>query len=578
MLKVICISAMVGFITFYSYTQRSFSGLVLDRKTKEKLIYCHIINLKTQSIYITNADGEFKINEPDLADSLKISYLGYIDLIISMSTLLRSNIVYLDQDNILMSEVNIKLNDKEILKLIGTAGKKFRRTKSFKSKAYLELYSEDKGDHIELMQSYYNVNCKGAHVSDFAIKAAKIALTANNEKLFVNLGSTFALTRLNPISKSLEYPLNPLNLSKNQLAKKYYIRAISGFDAQSDVAHLAFEPIKLSDTTDYFTGEIWIRKSDQQTMKLKLLSSDAKYHPFKPIRKQDTLKKVAIEMNYYFNDVNTKHRLTLLTFDYGFDYINSESDQFKYRKIHTEGLLHLYDEKELFFIPLLEIDSLYNDYIKASLIPFDSVFWQKTQSVPVTEKQLKRYHLFANNGILLNFEEITKYKSTDNENKTNFSKFFDHNNLIWDSTTVIRLIPQKNDLDRAKLHIQLYLDVNKYNNKFYFTTKTILDVFKTSYSLGDKPEHLVFLNIYFDLAEIIRKNMQSELDALDNIKSVQAIHNKYKIRLSELIDKFKSDLNYGKNIRAFKEWNALIKKELNRDHLGYFILNLSLYD
>lgn len=576
MKKVILLLSFLGCV-LPAFGQNVITGIVLDAKTKEKLTYCHVINLKSQEIYITNGEGEFKINDTNKNDSLKISYLGYTEKTILTSDLIKSKTVLLDQDNFQLQEIKVKLNDKELINLITKAANQLRKSRTFQSKAYLELYSEDEKEHIELLQSYYNVTCKGANISDFRIKAGKIALTENVNKLFVNLGSTYALTLLNPAYENINYPKNPLNFSGRQLSKKYYIRAMSDLSPKNDLVHLEFEPIKLKDTTVLFSGEIWISKSENKIMKLRLFSRNLKYYPFKPIREQDELKKVAVEMNYYFNEVNKKHRLTLLTFDYGFEYFSAERDTLNARKIHTDGLVHLYDDQELFFIPIMEFDSLHNDYRKASMIPYDSVFWKMTQSVPATIEQIKRYQLFANSGILLNFEEINRYKSKDGEKNPIVSGFFEHNNIVWDSSAVIRLKPHTSTSNIADLNIQFFVDVNKYNDKLYFTTKTILDVFKTNYSLENKPEHLAYINIYFDLAEIIRRKLQTELESTNDQNTVISIHRKYSQQLFDLIERYKKDLNFGKNIRNFKEWNTLITKELKRDHIKHFKLIIPNY-
>lgn len=173
---------------------------VIDAKTKESLIFCHIINQTTSVTYITNEEGEFRINQPRLTDSLSISYVGYYTLGLQVKDLINKNTILLQPDAKMLAEVQISVNDKEVLDLIKKCAEKLKKSPRFMSKAYLELYSEDETHHLELLQMYYNVYGQGSHISDFILKTGRAALTDEIDKLFINLGSTQALTLLNPLA------------------------------------------------------------------------------------------------------------------------------------------------------------------------------------------------------------------------------------------------------------------------------------------------------------------------------------------------------------------------------------------
>lgn len=558
--------------------QTSVVSKVIDASTKESLIYCHVLNLTTSSAYITNAEGEFRINQPRFTDSLLISYVGYNDVRITVKEASQKKVILLAPNAELLTEVKISLNDKKLLKLIKDCAETLDKSPEFYSKAYLELYSEDESTHLELLQMHYNVRCKGGHIPNFFMKAGRVALTDQADKLFVNLGSTQALALLNPVRYSPMYPVNPLLLTIDENIQKYYIRKISESD-ENDVVHLEFEPKIMRDSSKIFSGEMWIRKSDKQLLKLNLKINNSLRHPFLPIRPNDTLQNVSFNLNYHFNKIGTTTRLTLLDFRFGLKYLSASREETELRHIETEGLVQLYDDKELFVIPFFKYDQTHNDYRKMSLIPTDSLFWAKSKTLQVTEKQQKRYDLFAKNGVLLNFSEIKNQSNIRTPDQNPFEDFFEFNNVIWNKNSFIRLKPNvESKKEKADIAVQLFLDINKFGDSLYHNSHTILDLFKTEYNLVNNPEHLTYLNLYFDHCEIIRREMEVALNKTQSLDEMLTIYDEANAKIADRTKKYKKDLKFGHNILNFPPWNEKVKKELDRDLIQYFGLHMPAYN
>jgi hypothetical protein len=566
----IILSLIFTFLSLYSKAQQDLVGKIVDASTKEPLIYCHILNKTSFETYITNQEGEYRINRPSITDTLLISYLGYSSIKISVREATKKRTIYLEPDAIMLSEVSIAINDKAILDQVKKCARKLNQSVQFTSKAYLELYTQDEENHLELLQMYYNVKCQGAHIPLFFLKTGRVALTDQADKTFVNLGSTQALASLNPGENSDVYPLNPLLLSIKENKKRYYIRKIYE-STEQDLLKLEFEPKILKDSLNLFSGEIWMRKSDQQLLKLRLKTNEALKNPFSPIRENDILKRVAVDITYHFNKIQAMTRLTLVDFKFGFDYISSHKTDQKQRRIQTEGIIHLYDEKELFVLPIFFYDYRLNDYRKASLIPYDSTFWERNKALEVTEKQKERYKLFSQNGILLNFTDITRLDGKPKTTFHQFGNFFEFNNIVWNKDAVIRL-KSNSDLKRdvADIKVQLFLDINKYGDSLFYNSYTILDVFQTTYNLENKPEHLAYINIYFDLCEMIRREMEEKLNKTQSLKEVINIHIAATDKLKETTVEYNNDVNMGYKIRKLPEWNNKVFEALHRNHIKQF--------
>lgn len=574
--KVVILCVLLS-VTQILIAQTEVVSKIVDASNKESLIYCHVLNLTTSAAYITNAEGEFRINQARFTDSLLITYIGYKDVKLTVKEASQKKVILLAPNAELLTEVKIPLNDKKLLKLIRDCAETLDKSPAFYSKAYLELYSEDESTHLELLQMHYNVQCQGGHIPNFYMKAGRVALTDQADKLFVNLGSTQALALLNPVRFSPMYPVNPLFLTEEQNKEKYYIRKISESD-ENDVVHLEFEPKILSDSSKIFSGEMWIRKTDKQLLKLNLKINNSLRHPFLPIRPKDTLQNVSFNLNYHFNKIGTKTRLTLLDFRFGLKYLSGSREKTELRHIETEGLVQLYDDKELFVIPFFKYDLTHNDYRKMSLIPTDSLFWAKSKTLQVTEKQQKRYDLFAKNGVLLNFSEIKNQSNIRTPDQNPFEDFFEYNNVIWNNNSFVRLNPNvESKKEKADIAVQLFLDINKFGDSIYHNSHTILDLFKTEYNLENKPEHLTYLNLYFDHCEIIRREMEAALNKTQNLDEMLTIYDEANAKIVDLSKKYKKDLKFGHNMLNFPPWNEKVKKELGRDLIQYFGLHMPDY-
>lgn len=574
--KVVIFFLVLGFGPILK-AQVTVVSKIVDANTKEKLIYCHVINQTTRATYITNEEGEFRMNDAKSSDSLLITYLGYKHLELTVEEAAQRKIIKLTRNAALLAEVQIPLNDKKLLDLIKDCAKALNKSPDFYSKAYLELYCEDDSTHLELLQMYFNVLCQGGHIPNFYLKAGRVALTAQEDRQFINLGSTQALALLNPALPSIGYPLNPLVLTEIFAKELFYIKKLSDSD-ENNMVHLEFEPKILSDSSRLFRGEMFIRKSDKQLLKLNLKIDNSRSHPFLTLSRRDSIASVSFNLNYYFNKIGTETRLTLIDFTFKLKYLSGANENKEMRNIKTEGLLQLYDDNQLFTLPFFELDNTKNDYRKMSLIPTDNLFWQRNKTLQVTAKQQKRYDLFAKDGILLNFDEIENNLNPDKTNRNPFDKFFEHNNLLWSKNAIVRLTPSdKSKKEVANIAVQFFLDINKFGDSLYHNSHTILDVFNTSYNLENKPEHLAYVNIYFDLCEIIRRDMAAELDKTQDIDEMKKIYKEANKKLKEMTKAYKKDLKLGQNILNFPSWNEKVKLALDRDHVKYFGLQIPDY-
>ncbi len=101
-------------------------------------------------------------------------------------------------------------------------------------------------------------------------------------------------------------------------------------------------------------------------------------------------------------------------------------------------------------------------------------------------------------------------------------------------------------------------------------TKTILDVYETFVNLPETPELDCFINIYFDLYEIARRQLEQELKGIKTAEKADKIYKKISDDINTRQKQFVSETQSGKNKYYLNKWNGVVVKELNIDNMKIF--------
>jgi hypothetical protein len=258
------------------------------------------------------------------------------------------------------------------------------------------------------------------------------------------------------------------------------------------------------------------------------------------------------------------------------------------REITTRGVLCFYDYGDPFIIPRFDYDANYDDYRKMSIIPFNKTFWDNNNTLILTDKQKENIGFFADNGLLVNFEEgnfgkdfltFTHYDSSLYENCYTF----------WDSVkrfSLNRSLPQNkiytqreinnsiltDKYNLCKLVVQLLLDVTRVGNSFSCKSYSVLDEKKSFFHLPDEPETKSFLNIFFDLCEMERRKMEKALNnSALTVKQIDSVYYLTMGNIKKVTAKYLEEAKLGKNKRALTKWNAEVLENLGIDNMKMFM-------
>ncbi|TFH93884.1 carboxypeptidase-like regulatory domain-containing protein, partial [Porphyromonas levii] len=86
-------------------------GRVIDKETQEPLPYCTILNKSNKKISITNVNGDFRLEQVNDFDTIKISMVGFEQANIIASNISKHKIVELSPSTIMLDEVIVRSLD-----------------------------------------------------------------------------------------------------------------------------------------------------------------------------------------------------------------------------------------------------------------------------------------------------------------------------------------------------------------------------------------------------------------------------------------------------------------------------------
>lgn len=260
---------------------REITGRILNATTKEPVAYANVYNVTLEKGTISNIDGFFRVPVGDARDSVMVIYIGYQTQRIALGQQVDYTI-YLEESIQLLNEIVVRPRDNTYLADLLTRCRNRGSDYHAAAKAYYELKTYKDTRQIELEEGYYNADLQGYAVDALTLKAGRLALQPYDNRLFASLESSRAITMMKLMSKSNYFPDNPMNLSKGELKKHYYLDLDKKYlSNESDSIYVIdYQP---KDTSGfYFTGKIWINTSTQQLIKIHLQCGDCRRHPFVP--------------------------------------------------------------------------------------------------------------------------------------------------------------------------------------------------------------------------------------------------------------------------------------------------------
>ena len=534
----------------FVFGQRPLVAFVSEQETSEKISYCIVTSLKSGETFLTNEEGAFRIPIVISNDTLAFSKIGFSIRYLPVSTIRDSAVVRLEAEQY-PSPATDEVNEEQKEKL-KNAIEKLRKKQVFQSRAYFYYETEDSLGNTEMTGLYFNAIVQGTKVLKLEYKNGRTAiieksLTAVAPNRFLastpDIWHSIAMIIHSPLHRSKRMPSNPL-LSYIEKSSDSLWHFTQGNQNSETTLHLEFAPTA-SDSTGLFYGEIWICNKTSTVKQLKLQIDRTNLNPFLNAQWPED---VDMDLVYRFSDVEKNMgNLTFTNFSYSYRYPMTNKTQVKQNHFKNNGIVHYYDYNIPFYIKNenagLEL------YFRMISTPYDSTFWKHVNVIPMTGIQLNKVRHIWLKAFQSNYYPPDK---NDCENMMLAGKGV----LVWNKDNYLDQLPNLiSDTLTSDPSISIYFDINQYADTILYTTLTTLDIGNSKYNLPRTKENLAYQNILFDLAEIIRVNLDEKLKML---RDVTAMKNAYKVAekdLQSLITRYNKETKLGQDMDVLKEWN-----------------------
>lgn len=551
----------------------SVSSKLIDAKSGETIPYATIYNVRNAKGTMSNMSGDFYLPKCLPEDSIQISFIGYETKFFKAKELNEQPIIYMNTRAEFLRELTIYGDDNFLYALISRS-KKTTSSKVINAKTYFSLESYIDTMQVEWLEGYYNGIYRGYEVNDLNLKNGRIALAARKNKYFVSVSSSKAQYSHRIFEYNRNFPASPFEYSKKKAKKKFKLKLSNSYknDVGNTIMVIDFTPKEKVSSS--FTGRVWIDSTDASIQKIALQCIDASIFPFHPIWASDTLKQVDLNLVKTFERVDGNMTVNSIDFNYRLYYQDRNDSTYV---INTHNMVVAYNYDQFFTLPLFDFDvNEENDYRKVNAAPYNNFFWDNMDEFSGYDRK-KTNELFLNRAI---FDQGTMFLGNSFFVKGFFEQtyvfwspkrvMFGETNMKLENTEVKSLIAK----DLYSLNAQIYLDINYLNDSLHTLSRTILDPFTSYYYFPTTLKSTAFLNMYFDLIEIQRRELESDLKInAHSPKEAEQIYSKKMYKVNQLSEQFFLDVERGNNEEGMIEWNKFIVDRLNIDNWEFFQLD-----
>lgn len=541
---------------------KSFEGRLLNQ-ANEPLPYATVLNSSNGLGAISNDLGYFEIPLNSDRDSIRISYIGFKTKWIVPRNL-RSEIIVLDDVSNQLEAVTISPKDySRYIDLFIDCREKVHQVDT--SKAYLQLKSFIGPTQVELLEGFYNAKVKGIDLLGLELKTARLGVRKYNNQFFTSQSSSRAITSQKLRFRDAYFPEHPYYMSAGRINRKYILelkeKVLS--DAQDTLINLYFYPKK--GDARFFEFTAWINVNQKRIEQIALYKKNLKIHPFLPLFEIDKIEQINLEIIKRFKHRQDGTYLSHIDFDYQLRY-NSRGQQIY--PVHTKLILELYDFEQQFTLPLKTFNTeKLTDYKIINAYPFYENFWKQNRELKMIDYLNKNESFLSDTATKGNHQLFFK-------NKGEITKFHQHTFIHWNEKRLL-FKPNQDSLDFGNtllnLSAEYYLDKDILSDSIVYLSKTIINPFLSYYNKEVDRQANCFINIFFDLAEMNRREMMKEIRTKGG-SDYESIMNEYVKKLELLKLDYFTDTKFGNDLEAMKAYNEMVYKSLNIDNIKLFRL------
>jgi hypothetical protein len=460
-------------------------------------------------------------------------------------------------------------------------------TQTAKSYFYLRTYQDT--NQIELIEGYYNLTYKGYDITDINLKAGRLGLTAVNDRYFSSHNSVKAIVEMKLLQESDLFMFTPLTINRKKIGEQFHLQLQDRFaDENGDsIAVIRYTP-KFEDSEN-FSGTIWLNESQRTAMKIVMECENCKKHPFKPIFPlTDSIANINLRITKTFQDQRGRSTFEHVDLAYSLDYFSRKNtDHARNYSISSNAVLFVYDAKHPFVLPYFEIDADLSDYLKINAYTYNPFFWNTKNEFSMNQQEIENQRYFSSPTTLTNSDFFKTFNNDTLRNSNLIRKkgISESQFVHWSPDRIVWRDLRKDSLslnatsaiiaNRYNLEVQFYFDWNNYQDSVNVLTDVIFDPYKSYYHLPIDAYTTCFINMYFDLCEIQRRELQKKFNHL-NKKNVSAYFEcfyAFQTIAEKERQRFLLEIDRGTNERNLLKWNRYIYEQLNINNVQIFLGN-----
>lgn len=126
--------------------------------------------------------------------------------------------------------------------------------------------------------------------------------------------------------------------------------------------------------------------------------------------------------------------------------------------------------------------------------------------------------------------------------------------------------------DYYDLSVKIFMDMDTYRDSTHIITSTVIDPFKFYFLLELNDTTDCFLNTYFDLVVMKRREFENKVRHHPDRFTVDRIYNSMLNDIFVMRKEYLSETRLGMNIHGLRVWNNRVREELGIDNMAFFKL------
>ncbi len=576
-------------LSYIASSQIHITLVVKNEKTKEAVQFCNVGIEGSGLGGITNEDGVITMEVPSSysTDSISISHIGYEPKNISIPDIGDSkNVVYLKECAYVLPEVEVSSDDDVWFQILNKCRNVNIKQKNLSSaKAFYSIESTKDDVPLEVIECFYTADVSGLKVNDLAFKNGKLFLN-KSESGWKTINASETYKHFDIFQGTDLFPLSILNFGISGMKKRFNVE----MEFTDDMYKVFFTP--KDKNGEYFSGYIFIDRSDYSLKQIDYFADNATIYPFLPLYPNDSISKVSLSINETFADNGGCVLPELVRYNYSFDYYSRRYGVL--HKVESKSFLYLYDYGKPFIEPIFDYYAEPTDYRKISLIPYNDVFWKqnykftisesKSQKIDYLEREEQSFDYNSSTSEEVIFGDDIVAQIENNTDNFRHRGYFETPYIKWNSDVKLLVHekpPQSESsiknvyvaTQKYKFVVQILLDITELDDSIHWQSFTIFDPFQSYYEYEEHPTENIFacVNIYFALCEKIRLDMEKRLKKNHrSVEDIRKIYDETKMELENFRKKYFLEVGLGEDLLALRLYNAMVIRKFGIDYVEMF--------